>query len=355
MGVNGGATIAETEEARFVDALCATYPSPLARCSLFLPAGYANHRLDALVQAASKGRVTPVGIEVTKGFQGVRVGGSPPSQNEWEAWGRLRELLHRTISGARDASTPPVRVYVLLSEHIQGIRGVLARPATKKDRAPNDLIQSLAAALANPLLAAFRHSRQTGRAEAAEIPEELRDIVAHADVYVRRRLDLPLVFDAAHQYVYRGGDQIQETEPSLSGDAPIEVELKMSVRLGPNQVVDVLLPPWVGIDYVGIVDAVKGKLGGVDDYRRVARDTGASELWLLVVADGSSQMTMLASPWVVDQARKGVKALALEVLGQGHPFFDRVILLAAAYWADEKNPLARVPMSFKSVDLYPDG
>jgi hypothetical protein len=64
-------------------------------------------------------------------------------------------------------------------------------------------------------------------------------------------------------------------------------------------------------------------------------------------------MTMLASPWTVGEARKGVKALALEVLRQGRPFFDRVILLSAGYWPDEGNPFAAVPLSFKSDDLHP--
>lgn len=86
---------------------------------------------------------------------------------------------------------------------------------------------------------------------------------------------------------------------------------------------------------------------------RGARDAGASELWLLVVADGSSQMTLLASPWVVGEVRKAVKALALGALLQGRSFLDSVILLAAAYWADEENPFAGVPMSFKAIDLYP--
>jgi hypothetical protein len=129
----------------------------------------------------------------------------------------------------------------------------------------------------------------------------------------------------------------------------------MSVRTGPNQVVDMLLPPWVGIDHVGIVDAVKAKLDGLDGYRRESADAGASELWLLVVADGSSQMTMLASPWIVGEARKSVKALAQDALHQGRPFFDRIILLATGYWADEEDPFAGVPMSFKSFDLYPEG
>lgn len=262
------------EEARFIDALCATYLSPLVRRALFLPAGYANHRLDGLVQAALNGQVMLAGIEVTKGFQGPRVGGSPPNQNEWEAWGRLRDLIRSTIAGACDALTPPVRAYILFTEHIQGIRSILARPATKKDPEPNNLIHSLADALANPLLAAFRHSRQTGKAEAADIPEHLRGIFAHADVHVGERRDLLLIDELARQYVYEAGDEIEGTQPSQGGDTPIEVELKMSVRTGPNQVVDILLPPWVGIDPVGIVDAVRAKLDSVDGYRRVARDAG---------------------------------------------------------------------------------
>jgi hypothetical protein len=136
----------------------------------------------------------------------------------------------------------------------------------------------------------------------------------------------------------------------------VYVEIKGLVSVGESgQQVDTILPRWVGIDSNGIIAAVKAKLEVIPVYKRIARGCGAEDLWLVAVADGSSQMSMVATP-VLTGLKDGIRKLHDRTLAKDRPFFDRVIFLAAGYWApDDLRDLddARTAgMRFVAFDLH---
>ncbi len=162
----------------------------------------------------------------------------------------------------------------------------------------------------------------------AIIPEQLKGVIAHADV------------DA-----YADRPQVDGWTPGPG----IHVEIE-----GLFGNVTTILPRLIGVDAKGIIEAAKSKAEVVANYKSLARCYGADELWLLLVSDGSSQMSLVATP-ILAGVKEGIRNLADRVSRKGPPFFDRAIFLAAGYWAPDNiqdlYDQPSVEMSFKAFDL----
>lgn len=303
------------EEVHFMEALCEVYArARLTPEHFFLPDGNPDlHRLDAIAWATEENHQRRVAIEFTKCFQGARVGRSSPAQNEVEAWHRLEERIAAALRDAPAVAARCVECRIWLVEAIGGILEIFRAPRTKEHRT-DVFTESLVELLAAPLYEALHESLRTKCAEKASLPPELAGIVAHAQVNAY-----------ADRSRFGGG-----WPPATPG---VYVELKGLVSVGQSgQQVDTILPRWVGIDSKGIIDAVKAKLEAIPVYKAIARDCGAEELWLVAVADGASQVSMVATP-VLTGVKDGIRKLHDRTLAKGRPFFNRVILLAAGYWA----------------------
>ncbi len=325
------------EEVHFIQALCGVYArARLTPKHFFLPNGNPDqHRLDATVMAMEANRQRPVAIELTKCFQGGKVGRSSPAQNEVEAWRRLEERIAATLRGAPAVAARCVECRIWLVEAIGEILEIFRAPRTKEHRT-DVFTESLVELLVVPLHEALHESLRTKRAEKASLPPELAGIVAHAQVNA-----------------YADRSRLGGWPPATPG---VYVELKGLVSVGQSgQQVDTILPRWVGIDSKGIIDAVKAKLEAIPAYKAIARDCGAEELWLVAVADGASQVSMVATP-VLMGVKDGIRKLHDRTLAKGRPFFDRVILLAAGYWAPgdlrDLDAVRAVGMTFMPFDLH---
>lgn len=327
------------EEVRFLEALCRVYGrSALTIERLFLPNGDPNrHRLDATVWATDGNHRRRVAIEFIKGFQGARLGRSSPAQNEVEAWRRLEDKIAAIFIDHSGIDGRCLECEIWLTEEIGDIQETLRAPRTKEDRRADMWMRRLADALAAPLHQALRDSLRTKRAEKASLPPELAGIIVHAQV---------------NAYADRGRF-VPGWPPAEPG---VYVDIKGLVSLGESgQKVTTILPRWVGIDPTGIIEAVKGKLDGIGTYKAIARECGVEELWLVAVADGSSQMSMVTAP-LLPGVKQGTRALRDRVTAKGRPFFDRVLFLAAGYWppADLRalDSARNAGMSFAAFDLY---
>lgn len=318
------------EEIRFVETLCRAYTRSLLTPEQFFPPNgqFDQHRLDAIAWATDGDRLRRVAIEVTKCFQGNRVERSAPSQNEFESWRRLEDRIAGLLASEPRIEKRSVKVYLIFAEKINHIHDAFSAPRTRKGPQADTVIESIADALAIPLREALHRSLRSRHPETAIIPEQLKGVVAHADV------------DAY-------ADRPQIDGWTLGPGFRVEIE-------GLFGNVTTILPRWVGVDSTGVIEAAKSKAEVVANYKLLARRYGADELWLLLVADGSSQMSLVATP-VLAGVKEGIRNLTDQASGKGRPFFDRVIFLAAGYWGPASlrdwNGRASVEMSFKAFDL----
>ncbi len=327
------------EEVHFIEALCKVYArARLTPEHFFLPNGNLDqHRLDATVIAMEANRQRRVAIELTKCFQGTKVGRSSPAQNEVEAWHRLEERVAVSLRGVPAIAARCVECRILLVEAIGEILEIFRAPRTREDRRAEIFMESFAGALTASLHEALHESLRTKRAEKATVPPQLARIIAHAQVN-------------AYADRSRLGDGWPPATPG------VYVEIKGLVSVGQlGQHVDTILPRWVGIDSKGIIAAVNAKLEAIPVYKAIARDCGAEELWLVAVADGSSQMSMVATP-VLTGVKDGIRELHDRTVAKGRPFFDRVIFLAAGYWAPDDlrdlDAASAAGMTFMPFDLH---
>ncbi len=322
--------LAVREEIRFVETLCRVYTrSLLTPEQFFLPDGkFDQHRLDAIAWAKDGDGLRRVAIEVTKCFQGNRVERSTPSQNEIESWRRLEERFARLLAPEPCIGKRSVKVHLIFADKIDRIHEDFSAARTRKNPQADMVIKSISDALAIPLREALYQSLKSRHPEIAFIPEQLKGVIAHA--YVDAYADRPLVDG------WTPGPGIHVEIEGLFGN------------------VTTILPRLIGVDSTGIIEAAKSKAEAVASYKSLTRSYRADELWLLLVADGSSQMSLVATP-ILAGVREGIRNLANQVSENGRPFFDRVIFLAAGYWAPDSiqdwYDQPDVEMSFKAFDL----
>jgi hypothetical protein len=108
---------------------------------------------------------------------------------------------------------------------------------------------------------------------------------------------------------------------------------------------------YMGVDYEGINAAIQKKRARFAQYRRLANDLGAVQVWLLLYADGSSPSRMVTSIPLYGFDRARVNALRA-------PQFDAIYLAAWGNWTppdaiDLVMPLEHPQYSWKIFELYP--
>lgn len=329
-------SVNDREEVGFLTALCDVYKrSILTVVQLFPPTGDPNqHRLDAIVLTTDPTGTRRVAIEITRAFQGTRTGRSSPAQNELEAWNRLEDRVRDVLAALPQVAGRVAECEIWMHEDIAPVQEAFRSPRTLKDPRGEIWTQQITDSLSGPLQAALDASLQTKRAEKAILPSEVAAVVAYAQV---------------NAYADSGHFE-PDWPPALPG---VYVDVQGLTTAAPGQTVTTILPRWVGIDEAGITAAIQGKMGDIPTYKTVARSCGAEELWLVVVADGSSQMSMVASPFI--PGKEASRKLRHRAAMKNRPFFDRVIFLAAGYWLPADLRLfdwrQEVQMSFAAFDL----
>jgi len=275
-----------------------------------------EHWTEALVSGPNHGLIA---VEVTRAFQGPRVGRASIQQDKVEFRQHLEEKIGDTIHRQRVKDTEFVEVGVVLAPGIDAFLDEFAQ--TRPIRWALDTVFGHCI---DPVLKACAASRRSGAPELCPPLGGGADFVQHVQGWVR------------------------SSRLTSRATVPVRVDIRGLVLWDNGGRTDEIWPLYVGIDSEGIVQAVYAKakrnLGG---YRKVATDCGIRDVWLLVVADGSPHTTLMCTPQVtVPAAKERVVKMMDERRKLNQPVFDRIILIMSGYWVVNS-------ISSRIENLYP--
>ena len=217
-----------------------------------------------------------IAVEVTRAFQGPRVGEPLFSKTRWSFGGTSRRIADAVCrQGITANEFAEVRVVLA-----PGVDAFLEKFA--QFHPIRCALDTVFGHCVDPVLTACAASRRSGAPGLSNPMGGDLDLVHYVQCRVRSgrstsAAGVPVGVDIGRLLVWENGGRTE------------------------------IWPLYVGIDSEGIVQAVCAKAKrNLEGYRKVATHCGIRDVWLLVVADGSPHTTLMCTPQVTLRRRKRV-------------------------------------------------